>query len=93
MLKIYEKFYLEVFEDFCILGFADIFDEVHASPRIEIQIILASKWPVDIRYRYITGSPTNRYRTVKSLESGLTAQSVPQPVRNIKLKPNYLKIR
>ena len=44
-----------------------------------MQIILASKCPVDIKYRYITGSPTRRYKTVKSLDKELTAQSVPQP--------------
>ena len=43
MPQTYDNHYLEVFEDFCILGFVDIFDELHTSPRIEIQIILASK--------------------------------------------------
>ena len=46
-----------------------------------MQIILANKCPVDIKYRYITGSPTRRYKTVKSLDKELTAQSVPQPVK------------
>ena len=47
-----------------------------------MQIILATKCPVDIKYRYMTGSPTKRYKTVNSLERGLTAQSVPQPEIN-----------
>ena len=48
-------------------------------PLMEMQITLANKWPVDVKYRYITGNPTNRYKTVKSLERELTAQSWPHP--------------
>ena len=58
---------------------------------MEMQITLANKWPVDDKYRYMTGNPTNRYKTVKSLERELTAQSWPQPGME-KIKYNFCKI-
>ena len=74
-----EDLRLDAFEDFRWDWCCDLVLVQTKIPLMEMQITLANKWPVDDKYRYMTGNPTNRYKTVKSLERELTAQSWPQP--------------